>query len=30
MKRARSQDRLLGGAGPQKSGPFGPKKWTFE
>ena len=26
---ARSQDRFWGGAGPQKSGPFGPKKWTF-
>ena len=24
-----SQDRLWGGAGPPKSGPFGPKKWTF-
>ena len=26
---ARSQDRFWGGAGPPKSGPFGPKKWTF-
>ena len=26
---ARSQDQFLGGAGSQKSGPFGPKRWTF-
>ena len=26
---ARSQDRFWGGAKPQKSGPFEPKKWTF-
>ena len=26
---ARSQDWIWGGAEPPKSGPFGPKKWTF-
>ena len=29
LGQARSQDLIWGGAEPPKSGPFGPKKWTF-